>query len=318
MKTLLKFICFLIFIIIFTVGIAVITSNWWAHSAVAAVIHQVTGLPVTIDRVRVNLRDSEFGAYGIKVKNPNGFSEGVLASIPEIFVDFDLSSFIADKKIHFEIIRLNVAELSIIRNEQGVTNLDHLKTLKKDKKEAAAQPQTLKPTVKKQFLVDKLVLTIRNVSYTDRSLPVPVHRTIDLKINQEVFMGITNPGDIIRIILMKIVYNTSFATLGAPVDLLKQQFGPSLLRGQDVLVQSANIARLMGTQALGEGKKIIEEAAQKIPATVPVPKEVNQITGQVTNKATGLFRDAERLLKSTTDTLTEKVGERSGSSRAQS
>lgn len=297
MKFILKSILALFLILIFALGIAVISSNLWVPRAASAAISNMTGLPIDIEQVKINLRGSEFGIYGIKVKNPNGFRDGVMASIPEIFVDFDFSSFFEGRKIHFQMIRLNLAEISIIRNERGITNLDHLKTLKKDKKQAAARPSAPKPVVKEQFIVDDLILTIRQVNYTDRSLPIPVHRSIDLKINQEVFKGVTSPGDIIRIILMKIVYNTSFAALGTPVDLLKQQFRPSLLRGQDVLVQSAELARFMGTQALGEGRKMIEEAASKIPLSVP-------------DKTTGLFRDAERLLKSTTDALTEQVGKK--------
>ncbi len=318
MKIVFKIILFLFLIIILTLGVAVVTSNLWLGRAIAAAIHQVTDLPVTVQKAYVSLPNSEFWIYGIKIKNPDGFSDGVLALIPELFVDFDFSQFFAGGKLHFRIIRLSLEEFSIIRNEQGVTNLGYLKTVEKDNHATAAQPEVSAPAVKRRFLIDQLVLTIRNVKYTDRSLPIPVHKTVDLKIDQEVFRGVTNLGDIIRIILMKIFYNASFATLGVPADLLKQQFGPSLLRGQEVLVQSTELARVMGTQVLGEGRKFVEEATSKIPATVPIPQEVNQITEEVKGKATGLFKNAARFLKSTTDTLTEKVGDKSNSSKTQS
>ncbi|GEM_PF-2348772 len=316
MKTVFKSILFLFFGVFLILGIALATSHLWIHRAVAAIIHEVTGLPVTIERAHVNLIGTEFGVYGVKIKNPEGFSDQLLASLPEIYVDFDFSQFFADGKLHFEVIRLNLEELSIVRNEQGVTNLATLKTLKKDKKEAAAKPgMEAKPVVKRRFLIDELVITIRNVKYSDQSLPVPINRTIDLKINQEVFRGVTNLGDIIRIILRKVIYDTSFRSLGAPVDLLTQQFGPSLLRGQEVLMQSTEIAKVMGTEVLGQGRRIVEDATSKIPATLPVPPEVNQITDEVKGKANGLFKGAERFLKTTTDSLSEKIGEKQDSSK---
>lgn len=315
MKIVLQMILFLFVFVILVLGMAIVTSNLWVNRAVAAVINQVTDLPVTIDQVRINLNGPEFGIYGIKIKNPKGFADETLASIPEIFIDFDLGPFLSEGKIHFETIRLNLNELSINRNEQGLTNLSSLKTLKRDKSKTIAGPDAPKPKVKRHFLVDQFILTIGNVRYSDRSLPVPVSHSVDVNINKEVFRGVTNLGDMIRLILRKILYNASFSTLGAPVDLLKYQFGSSLLRGQEVITESTEFTRLMGTQVLGEGRRIVESATSKIPVTVPVLPEVNQITEKMRGKATGLFQGAERFVKNTTDTLTEKIGEKTNSSK---
>lgn len=314
MKIVLKMILFLFVFIILVLGIAIVTSNLWVNHAVAAVINQVTDLPVTIDRVRINLNGPEFGIYGIKIENPEGFADKTFAYMPEIFIDFDLAPFLSEGKIHFETIRLNLEELSINRNEQGVTNLSHLRTLKKDKSQALTQPEAPKPKVKRHFVIDQLVLTIGKVRYTDRSLAVPVSRSVDVKIKEEVFRGVTNLGDIIRLILRKILYDASFATLGTPVDLMKDQFGSSLVRGHEVITESAEFARLMGTQVFGEGRKIVEDATRKIPV-VPVLPEVNEITEKVRGKASGLFQSAEWFVKNTTDTLSEKIGEKTSSTQ---
>lgn len=304
MKLIVKTFFFLVLIVVLILVIAAATSRLWIRSAISQSIQEVTGFPATIERVHVNLRGSEVGIYGVQINNPAGFSDELFASIPEIFIDFDFSQFISDRKLHFEVIRLNLAHVSIARNERGQTNLDLIKTLKKDKKEKAALKMPKRS--KQAFLVDEFVLTIRKVSYHDRFFPVPMDRTIDVNINDEVFRGVQNAGDIVRIVLMKIIYSASFGNLGAPVDFFKQQFDQSLLQAQEILNLSTGLARVVGGQALGEGFKMVEN--------VPVPKQVNQVTQEVKGKATGLFQNAERLLTETTNTLSKTIEKRSGSS----
>ena len=290
-------------------SIAVATSQFWIHHAVAAVIKQVTGLPVSIQRSHVNLAATEFGIYGIEIKNPKGFSEEVFVKIPEIYIDFDLNQFLSGKKIHFEEIRLNIEQVTLEKNKAGELNVSRLKTVKKDQKEAAAPAKTpQKPMT--PLLIDQLVLTIRNIKYVDQSLPVSVNRNVDLKIENEIIKGVTNPADIVRLVMSKIIYNSTFGALGAPVDLLNKNLDASLAKGQAALTQSTDIALQMGNQVMGEGKKMVQDATSMIPSEIPGSKEVGQLKDQVKGKAGGLFQGAERLLKNTTESIQETVGEK--------
>ncbi len=317
MKIVFKIILSLFLILVLGLGLAVVTANFWVGPAVAAIIHNATGFPVKIDKVNINLSGTAFGVYGIKIMNPPGFN-GMLASIPEIYVDLNIAPFFEQQMIHLETVHLDIAEFSIVRNEQGVSNLDHLKTLKKDKAEAVKPKAPEKPAAKPKFLIDELVLTIRTVKYEDRSLPVAINRSIDLKVDKEIIKGLTSPADIVRLVLMKILYSSSIGNLGLPVDLMKQQFGPTLQKGQQALTEGTELARQMSTEALGTGKKFVEEAVGKIPTEVPVSAEVEKITKDVTGTASGLLKGAGKFLKSTTNTIAETVESKSDSSKTQS
>ena len=315
MQVILKTIFLLLFILIMAIGLALSTAHLWVHHAVAAVINQVTGFPVQIERSHVSFRGSEFGIYGISIKNPEGFPEGTFAKIPEIYVDFDFSEFLSDKKLHFQEVKVNLEEIDIIRNREGDMNVTNLKTVKKDQKAAATK--ALKKE-KKPFLIDELVLTVRNIRYRDESLPMPVDRSVDLKIEQEVFRGVTNPSDIVRLIMAKVFYSAAFGRLGAPTELLSKNFDASIAKGEEVLNQSTEMARHMSTQILGEGRKIVEGATAKIPVSVSnaqVSAEVNQVTEQVKGKAAGIFQDAGRLLKNTTQTIQQTVDQTQNSNQ---
>ena len=305
-KILIGFVLLMVVLLLIPVGL-ILTSNLWLGSALASGIKGVTGFPTKIEKTHLDLGRSQFGLYGIRIKNPRGFPDVVFASIPELYVDFDLSQFLKSRKLYFQEIRLSIEEVMIIRNQSGQTNLAQLKAVSKPKMEMAKERKEIEKARSPEalgFFVEKLVLTIRRVHYRDEARALIGERTIDVHINNQVFTGIANPMDIVRIVVLQITYKAALGNLGVPVDMLKGHLDESLAVGQKLALQSTALARQMGTQTLGEGKRLVEQAAQNIPVS---SAEVEKTAEQVSSKAKSIFGSAGSLLKKTSQSIQEKA-----------
>lgn len=305
-----KIVYALIVLLLIPAGL-IVTSNFWLRGLITEAIHRTTGFPLTIERTSLDLPASQFGVYGIELNNPSGFPQGRFASIPEIYVDFDLSRFLFERKLYFQEIRIHIEEIAIIRNPSGQTNLAELRTLVKPKSELEKEREkALKASSSRalNFFVEQLVLTIRHVRYQDQTALLSksplAQKSIDLHIEREVFRGFSNPSDIVRIIVLRIVHQAAIGNLGIPVDLLRGHLDSTLARGQMLALQGEVLAHEVGTGVLGEGEHFLKQASEQIPA---VNLEVKQATGQVQEKAEGFFQGAERLLKDTAESIGEKA-----------
>ena len=305
-KILIGFVSIVVVLLLALIGL-LFTSNLWLGSVLASGIERTTGFPVKIENARLDLPESKIGLYGIEIKNPPGFSRAVFASIPEIYVDFDLQQFLKSRKLYFQEIRLNIAEVAIVRNKSGQTNLAQLKAVSKPKAEIAKEQEKIKqaPSPKAlDFFVEELILTIRRVRYQDESNILIGERTIDLHIENQVFYGIANPMDIVRIVVLQITYKAALGNLGVPVDMLKAHLDQSLAVGQQLALQTTAVARQVGEQTLGEGMRLVQKAGQKIPVSTT---EVEKTVGEVSNKAKGFFGSASHFLQETADSVQEKT-----------
>ena len=300
-----KKIVLLFFLLLLVVAGVALTGNLWLPYAMAYGIHQVTGFPTAIQKANLDLMGSKFGVYGIKIQNPGDFPKGDFVSIPEIYVDFDLSDFLESRKLHIQELRLNIEEVGVVKNASGESNISRLTSISKPKEAPTKEKlEKAKSSEELKFFVDTLVLTIRRVRFQDQTNPFMGERTIDLHIEREVVHGLSSPADIVRLVVLRVVYEAALGNLGVPVDLLSGQLNASLAKGQALALQSTALATGIGTQALGESKRILEQASQKLPAP---NAEVEKVLGGTTAKAKGLFGGATNLLKSTAQSLEEKA-----------
>ena len=197
--------------------------------------------------------------------------------------------------------------MGVIKNQTGESNISRLTSVSKAKTEAKEEKQELEKAKSSQelkFFVETLVLTIRRVKFQDQTNPLIGEKTIDLRINQEIVHSLSSPADIVRLVVLRVIYKAALGNLGVPVDLLKGQLDASLAKGQELALQSTELARELGTQTLGEGKRVLEEVSQK----VPIPSaEVGKAVDEAKEKAKGIFGSAASLLKNTAQSIEDKA-----------
>lgn len=155
-----KFGVVLIIVIVILIGLG-LAKNIIAKAALSSGVKAMTGLKLQIKGMKVGLVTTLIDIKELKLFNPPGFSDKVMANVPEIYVDYDLGAFFK-KKVHLESLKLNLQELVVVKNEKGQLNLDSLKVVKEGKEKKEAEKKEAP-----QIQIDDLYLKIGKVVYKD-------------------------------------------------------------------------------------------------------------------------------------------------------
>jgi hypothetical protein len=86
-------------------------------------IEDETGLRAVIGELKTTLGSGAVRVRDLKLYNPPEFGGRLMADVPELVVDLDAAQA-ADGKLHFRELKLNLAELNVVRNAAGRFNLD--------------------------------------------------------------------------------------------------------------------------------------------------------------------------------------------------
>ena len=85
-------------------------------------IHAQTGMDAEIGKVHVGLLAPEMTIKDLNLYNPPDFGGTPFLKIKEIHVEYDRDALVKNQ-LHFKLVRFNLSELDIVRNESGQTNL---------------------------------------------------------------------------------------------------------------------------------------------------------------------------------------------------
>lgn len=182
------------FLLVFIFGLTVIilNRNILARFIIVKGIKKTCGLGVNIEKLNIGLPNVSIS--GLKIYNPPGFKERLLADIPEVYMDFDLPAFFKNK-VHLGKLKLEIKELAIILNEQGKLNVNSLALL-------VPKPGKGKPP---EVKIDELAVKIGKVSYKGY-FPVAGAKSKDFDPNiDETFHNVTNPSKVSAEILQRIL-----------------------------------------------------------------------------------------------------------------
>lgn len=236
--------------------------NWILKTAVETSVTGLTGFKTRIEVFRYNF-PATLEIKGLTLQNPGGFKNKISASIPEIYIDLSLGELLRRERVHLRGIKLNIGEVHVEKNAHGVTNVSLLRSAggSAPRKQTAPPKKAAPDRPAMPFLLDRLELTLRTVTFEDYSagklVPSAVRPekiSVDMKVEKEVFENIQNPQALVNLVLLKIVYGTTFGNLTG--------LSPGKL--QSTL-----------TGAVGSGKKFLGQTA-----------------GRMTEKAEGLVSGA--------------------------
>src|SRR3989338_748829 len=131
---------------------------------------------------------------------------------------------------------LDLKELTVIKNRQGVLNIDVLKPSKHDEK--AATTQKKKPFV---LRIDKLTLTVGKVVYKDYSGGgEPRVQSFDIRINKRVYFHIDNPIALVSLIMKETLTRTALAKI-VSLDVFQEGARTVLSEGGDILGKGLDV-----------------------------------------------------------------------------
>lgn len=179
----------------------------------AGVLEAAIGVPVKVGKFHLDFFSSEVGIYGLKIKNPKGFSEPTLASVPEIFLHIDVPSLFQNR-VHVQEIRLNLDEITVERNASGAVNLMEIGAVKSTRRQgvpsspaegpAAPAPSgppgpSTQPAKPPSIQIDTVILNLGRARYVD---PAGT-RVFPIEIRNATLRNVTDPAEITRQIVFK-------------------------------------------------------------------------------------------------------------------
>lgn len=180
MKKIVKWVIRILVLFVILIGLAVLFRGKIVRVVMEKQIYAQTGMRATIGSVEVGLNRPVVKINSLRIYNPPGFDDSRFVDIPEIYVEYDRSG-LAERKLHLRLVRVHLADVCVVENTEGKTNVKYLLDKQKEAETKTAKEE--KPTV--QFVgIDTLKLQLDQVRF--RSLKNPGrNRDIKLHINEE-------------------------------------------------------------------------------------------------------------------------------------
>lgn len=169
-----------------------LASDRLIKAAVERGIEQETGLRAEIGTFEMQKSAGIIRIQDLKLRNSSEFNDALMAHIPEAFVEFD-TALAAKAKLHFKNIRVNFAQLNVLKNVAGQLNLDSVGQVLRERLRLRREQGT--ETSFEFAGIDRMELTLGKVVHTDLKHPGQP-TTLDLGLKDEVVTHLKTVEDI--------------------------------------------------------------------------------------------------------------------------
>ncbi len=193
MKRLIKW----LFILVLT-AVALVVGLLFSKDAIlkATVEQQIraqTGMDAKIGRLSLGLLSPVVTIENLKLHNTPEFGGTPFLDIRELHLEYDRDA-LAQRKLRIKLLRLNLEELTVVRNASGTTNITTMKG------PAPAKPPRLAGDVE-FYGVDVLNLSLGKIQLIDLKEPRN-NRLRNVNLQNQVFNNVRTPGDLYGVLLM--------------------------------------------------------------------------------------------------------------------
>lgn len=125
MKTLLKWFCGLVLLAVVLAVVFLLSLDTILRLVAVHNIRTQTGMDVEIGKFHLGLLEPVVTIKDLKIHNPPSFGGTPFLNIPEIHVEYDRAA-LAKNQIHITLLRFNLGDLVLVRNEKGKINLSEM------------------------------------------------------------------------------------------------------------------------------------------------------------------------------------------------
>lgn len=170
--------------------VLVLSFDWLVTRTMAVALGGVTGGRVELGRVELGFRQGTFHLERLRLFNPPEFGGGILLDLPELFLAYAPAAA-ATNGLHFKEVRLNLAELGLVVDARGRTNIVAL-----GRSLAQLSPSSTNGFSRANFTgIDLLTVSLGQVSLIDQRPPIRTN-LIRLGLHQEVLRNIRTEADL--------------------------------------------------------------------------------------------------------------------------
>ncbi len=125
MKTIFKWLCRLVGLVVLVIAAAILFRNPILRSLAEWRLHAATGLDARLGYLHVGLTEPIVRVEDLKLYNPPESGGETFLDVPELYVEYDRGAALLGR-VHLKLLRLNLAEVNIIEGKDGRTNLERL------------------------------------------------------------------------------------------------------------------------------------------------------------------------------------------------
>ncbi len=259
------------------IGGVTLAKNAIATSVITGGVRAMTGLNLSLDRVRVGIITTRIGLEGLKLENPSGYTERIMVDLPEVYIDYDLGAFL-QKRVHLEEVRLHLKELVVVKQENGEQNLDSLKALSTTSETPSESQSTAAGDDQPKLQIDSLHLKIEQVRFVDYSGIIKPRETIYPVNIDEHFENITDPKQLAAVIVSRALMNTALSRV-VNFDLIDtgafavNVVGGAAAAAADVATGAIGSAADVGGKAVNSTKEAVKSTTDNIKKLLPFAKD---------------------------------------------
>jgi hypothetical protein len=174
-------------------------------------IRAQTGMGAEIGKFTLGVAEPTITIKNFKLFNPPSFGGTLFLDIPEIHVEYDRAA-LAKRELHVTLLRFNLGELDIVKNDAGQTNIFAIATLPSVKKPGGGEKSFAQETGYAFTGIDVLNVSVGTAKYIDLK---------DQRNNREQKIGLEN------LVMKNVKTTTDLAGLALLVALRGGEFfGP--------------------------------------------------------------------------------------------
>ena len=289
-------------ILLIVIVVFFLTKNVVIKAVVETGVRLVTGLTLSMEKLDVGIISTKLHIQNLKILNPQSFEEKIMLDMPEILIDYALMDIITGT-IHLETMIIHLKEFNVVKNKDGMVNLESLKMAKKEEEEKPTpEPEPTKPKKKgkaPEFLIDNFILRLGSISFMDYTGKQPKVNSFAFNLDEQ-YKDITRPQLIIGIIVQKALMKASMAKItGFKLNDIEGMLSGTLSGVQGLAVGT------VGTAGKMAGKTI--DSVKDLPGTVSNVAEVGEKTLGTTTEAAketvSMLKDKAKNVKDLTGKL---------------
>ena len=282
-----KIFIFFLLLLFSAAGVLYFAKDVVAQAVFKTAVRKLTGLEVDAKGVRLDLLNGILHVREAVLLNPYGFQKRIFADIPELYLQMDLPALFKKERVYMQELRLDVREFNVEKNPNGVYNVSSLTSFKKKGRATGPSVPSL-PQRKMPFRLDRFELTLRRVTYNDRSSLVPKRLSVNIPPKKIVYEGIQDPRAIVNIIIMRVISETPFGNLGINPIAINRQLRKSVKTfgalGEKFLMEPGTEFAERGGEV---GRKILEEGKATLAGVGNTTKQgIEDVFGNLKSKAT--------------------------------
>jgi uncharacterized protein involved in outer membrane biogenesis len=187
-----------IFLSVALVVLALVFRDTIQRNVVEQRIRSATGMDVKIGKYSSSLLSPVVTIEHLKLYNTPEFGGTLFLDIPELHIEIDALD-LAHQRLHITMLRLNLAELNVVRNEAGSTNLFSFKN-PRSRTLQTVLPKDIPPDF--DFTgIDVLNLSLGKAKYVDLKAPKN-NREIRVDLQNQVFKNVKSEADLYGILVV--------------------------------------------------------------------------------------------------------------------